>query len=536
LKNEDYRNRMWSGSIICLCILGIICLFPVIQSFINIIPNKRASLIYDVNDERNSRKSFLENDPIRKTVEKTKILTFFEIFDAMKNSSKLLEVRKSDESNEALKVFDGVRFLSTCWVVFGHVFYYCLVSGIKNLSYISIFTKSVKLCFIFSALYAVDVFFFMSGFMLYLGLHRYLNTNINRLKIITIGIITRYIRLLPLYLFIIIMMTYFSPFLGNGPNFYKSELLNSVCQKHWWHNLLYLNNLIAYDSGRGCAGHSWYLANDMQFFIIALLIIIIFNKMNLIRNLIFISIFLASTAYQIYETYTDNYRFNDLNHPSRGQPHFFDGYYNKPWNRICPYLLGIFFCQLFLKTEVHINCHKEKNLPSSYSTPKDVLEKFNLYLMSSNAACAFIFIFAMILINYAFFMTYFTNNYDISDGWHALFLTFNKVIFVFGLACITHLTFIGKLGLIKEFLSFKLFSLFAKFTYGTYLIHFYILNIFFFSFDYLLFFNFSYLVIMSIGVTLISTVLSFILTILLESPVVNATKLILHGEKRKHNA
>jgi peptidoglycan/LPS O-acetylase OafA/YrhL len=533
-KNEDYRNRMRLGCIISVTILGLISLLPLIQSFMKIIPNKRASLIFDVDDERKSRKSFLENDHNVKTQEKSKLQTFFELFDFSKNVSKLLEIRHADPSLEALKVFDGVRFLSTCWVVFGHVFYYCLVAGIKNLSYIGIFSKSVKICFIFSALYAVDVFFFMSGFMLCFGLHRLFNSQINKLKIISMAIINRYIRLLPLYSFKILMMTYISAFLGNGPTFYKSEFLNSACQKYWWNNLLYLNNLLTYDNGITCAGHSWYLANDMQFFILSLFITIIFNKMNVVRNMIFVSIFVASSGYQIFETYTDNYRFNDLNHPSKGQVHFFDGYYNKPWNRICPYLLGIFFCELFIKTEVHLRCHKDKNLPSSESNKKGPIERFNRFLMSSNVAYALIFVFSLILINYAFFISYFTNNYDIPEVWHALFLTFNKVIFVFGLGCIIHLTFLGKLVFIKEFLSFKIFSFFAKFTYGTYLIHFYILNIFFFSFNELLFFNFSDLVFMSIGVTLISIVLSFFLTILLESPVVNATKLLLYGDERKH--
>ena len=533
-QNLDYRKRMRLGFLISISLLGFISILPVIQCLIKTVPNKKASIIYDIEEEKKSRKSFLDNCQSVSHHEKTRLVKFFEIFDIQINFLKLTEIRQGDLSHEALKVFDGVRFFSTCWVVLGHVFFFCLVAGFKNLSYFSIFSKSLKLCIVYSGLYAVDVFFFLSAFMLFLGLNRYLNQNIPKIKIVSMAIINRYIRLLPLYIYIIFAMTYINPYLGEGPLYYKSEFLNSVCPKYWWHNLLYINNLIKYENTLSCSVHTWYLANDMQFLLLTLFITIIFNKMNFIRNLIFISMFVASSAYQIYLCLSEGYRFNDLNHTGPGMATYFDNYYIKPWTRICPYLLGIFFCELFLNTEIHKAFHKEENLSIIGYNENGTLEKINKFLMSSNAACAFIFVFSIILINYAVFITYFVNNYEFPAVWHAIFITFNKVLFVFGLAWIIHLTFLGKLKIIKEMLSFRLFSILAKFTYGTYLIHFYLLNVFFWSLNNVIFFKFSDFIFMSIGLAFVSIIYSFILTILLESPVVNATKLILFGGNRKH--
>ena len=41
--------------------------------------------------------------------------------------------------------------------------------------------------------------------------------------------------------------------------------------RYGWANMLYLNNIIPYDDimFRGCAIWTWYLACDMQFYIVA---------------------------------------------------------------------------------------------------------------------------------------------------------------------------------------------------------------------------------------------------------------------------
>ena len=61
----------------------------------------------------------------------------------------------------------------------------------------------------------------------------------------------------------------------------QSDMITSThdaCQKTWYTNLLYVNNLWLIDVDgdvdlNDCMGHTWYLANSMQFFIISPLLI-----------------------------------------------------------------------------------------------------------------------------------------------------------------------------------------------------------------------------------------------------------------------
>ena len=61
-------------------------------------------------------------------------------------------------------------------------------------------------------------------------------------------------------------------------------MATKACIKNYWHNLIFINNLIDYpvslDDG-ACFSHGWYLACDMQFFIYSIFIIVIFIIMFL---------------------------------------------------------------------------------------------------------------------------------------------------------------------------------------------------------------------------------------------------------------
>lgn len=65
-------------------------------------------------------------------------------------------------------------------------------------------------------------------------------------------------------------MTYnqsvFSPALADHVN----------CNQYWWRNILFINNF--YPLTEMCMMWSWYLANDMQFYIIAMVLLILSTR------------------------------------------------------------------------------------------------------------------------------------------------------------------------------------------------------------------------------------------------------------------
>jgi len=100
----------------------------------------------------------------------------------------------------------------------------------------------------------------------------------------------RFIRLGVLYYFFIFFILFLYPYCGKGPAWgFSSQELHRLCDNNWWWNILYINNF--YPNGmETCADWSWYIANgefiegvccfysflDMQFFLIAPLIIAIY--------------------------------------------------------------------------------------------------------------------------------------------------------------------------------------------------------------------------------------------------------------------
>ena len=89
-------------------------------------------------------------------------------------------------------------------------------------------------------------------------------------------LLMRYLRLTPAYASII-GLSILMPALGSGP--YWAETvgqLGPACRANWWLNMLYLNNFLETD--KLCLIHSWYLSNDWQFFLLALVLFATFYK------------------------------------------------------------------------------------------------------------------------------------------------------------------------------------------------------------------------------------------------------------------
>lgn len=121
-------------------------------------------------------------------------------------------------------------------------------------------------------LLAVDTFFFMSGFLACLTILRGLRpTPQSELKVTFLGfcqraplaVVRRYLRLTPVYAFVIFAYTYFAPAVTDGP-FVDGLKDTGLCKKLWWQNLLYVNNLLAVHNFEMCMSHSWFLGIDMQ--------------------------------------------------------------------------------------------------------------------------------------------------------------------------------------------------------------------------------------------------------------------------------
>lgn len=84
-------------------------------------------------------------------------------------------------------------------------------------------------------------------------------------------ILYRFLRLTPAYLFAIGLNELILSYTHNNSVFSPAIYDHVTCAKYWWRNALYVNNF--YPQREFCMLWSWYLANDMQFYIIAVVLL-----------------------------------------------------------------------------------------------------------------------------------------------------------------------------------------------------------------------------------------------------------------------
>ena len=79
--------------------------------------------------------------------------------------------------------------------------------------------------------------------------------------------IHRLVRLSPPYYFVVFFIFKVLPYVGSGPLWFLPDV--HYCEKYWWTTILYINNFYPTTFSDQCFSLSWYLANDMQLFIIS---------------------------------------------------------------------------------------------------------------------------------------------------------------------------------------------------------------------------------------------------------------------------
>lgn len=102
--------------------------------------------------------------PTMKTEERlTGLGKVFFSFSFMHNIEKMFSV--SDRGDENLKVINGIRVFSICWVIIGHSFMNVMGAPITNIVTALSVTEKWYFALVPGGFFAVDVFFYLSGFL-----------------------------------------------------------------------------------------------------------------------------------------------------------------------------------------------------------------------------------------------------------------------------------------------------------------------------------------------------------------------------------
>ena len=279
-----------------------------------------------------NRMSIDEEAPRRPTC----IQKYLNAFGAIENGRKLFFARSSD-GDKNLELLNGLRVLSMLWIILGHTYSFMLSGALLNPLVPLDFFKMFSFNIITSAPYSVDIFFWLTGFLGVYILLNMMNKRNGKMQNPLMIYFHRYIRIIPLYLFVILFLWFLMTSVGNGPIFFKYKY-TYTWSNTWWINLIFLNNIAEiHENANGWITWTWYLPNDMQFFLLVpILAYLLYHKR--LYGFIFISIYqtlwFAGTIYAAFELNLS---------PSylKATESYYFYFYHRPFARIGPFTVGV---------------------------------------------------------------------------------------------------------------------------------------------------------------------------------------------------
>ncbi|XP_063685950.1 O-acyltransferase like protein-like [Bolinopsis microptera] len=237
---------------------------------------------------------------------------------------------------------NGIRVLSINWVVLGHVYAYSF-SSVGGYSYLTELIKRRNFMLVYNGLPSVDSFFALSGFLVTYLLLKQLAKRGGLTPLQWIAFyVHRYVRLTMPYLVAMLIEGWLYRLVMTGPRAQQITTTDmgshKMCEQYWYTNLLYINNFVPWKATGACLKQGWYLANDMQFFLIAPLFIVLLFGTPLLGVLATGGTMICSAVSAA--VITAHYHLGPASTADTNQNEMWL-LYNKPWIRITPYLVGI---------------------------------------------------------------------------------------------------------------------------------------------------------------------------------------------------
>ncbi|BFZ20623.1 hypothetical protein BsWGS_23662 [Bradybaena similaris] len=427
-------------------------------------------------------------------------------FSVYTNGSKVLDARQPPGS---LSAIHGIRFLSMSWVILGHLFGFGMGQFENLATVMPVLLRRWTFDAIANALVSVDTFFTLSGLLTaFVALNEMKKTGwkINW----PLYYFHRFWRLTPPYMLTVLTVMGLMQYLGSGALWNPVQPADRVnCEKNWWTNLLYVNNLVRPDNM--CCGHTWYLANDMQFFIISPLMIVPFYFNGFIGVAVCVCFLLAtwittgvlSTVNQWPSTLISA----QITVENLNMSLWFEDYYLKPWCRIGSYVVGVLagYCLSANNGRVRMRWYvvclgwiiaTATALAAVYGLHGEITGKN----VSSVGVAAFY-------------------NAVARSAWGAC------VSWVI-IACAS-----GYGGFVNSILSWSPFVVLGRLTYVSYLIHPYVLYIYFQNQERLYYVNDTNMVVSFCGIIVLTNMFAFVLMLAFESPWIGLEKVFLHKKR-----
>ncbi|XP_016950512.1 nose resistant to fluoxetine protein 6 [Drosophila biarmipes] len=199
--------------------------------------------------------------------------TIVKVFSARANSRALFRVVQPNSNPNVIDCLNGIRCLSLAWVVFCHQYVNTLYAPNLNLFHAYSWAETPYASFILHGFFSVDSFFVLGGLLVALITLRMMDRTKGKLNV-PLMYLHRIIRIVPLLAIAMVVSLRSMPLITRGPLLYNGYSQKAECERSWYLTLLFVNN---YTNDK-CLGHSWYLAVDMQMFLISPILLIALYK------------------------------------------------------------------------------------------------------------------------------------------------------------------------------------------------------------------------------------------------------------------
>ena len=367
------------------------------------------------------------------------------------------------QPSSAITCLHGLRVISMCWIILGHQNLFGNFVIENSISYIANSVSHISYRGISESELAVDSFFLMSGLLVtYLTLRK-MERRKGKFKFPAfLYYVHRFLRLTPVYAFVLFSYWLLTVHLADGPVWRKTIGENSdfykSCERYWWTNLLYINNIYPRKHLHICMPWSWYLANDMQFYILAPLIIVPLSLnhkvgLTLIGLLVTANVVIIGGIAGGYGLSANSAKFEELTLALQDRENYHnltDDIYTKPWTRVGPYLIGILIGYIL---------YKQQKKPV-FKTERSNYVFYGCLWVIAAAICA-----SSVYGPQKRYDGSFTKAEDL------IYLMFGRLAWAVAVAIIIFACHNGYGWIVNDILSLKIWIPLSRLTFTTYLVH-----------------------------------------------------------------
>ncbi|XP_065828414.1 nose resistant to fluoxetine protein 6-like [Oscarella lobularis] len=461
----------------------------------------------DDSDVTNLLSSIGSLKPARGT---SRLMALLNAFSLARNLPKLLDTQVQAKSIQCLH---GIRTLSMFWVILGHSYvWFGYVFNVANPLMTANFTKQFAFQGVSSAFLSVDTFFFISGLLVMYLLYQRLESNLGHFPWFNFYF-HRVWRLTPTYFVALVILWTLLLNTNDGPFWDRNvPKLTSPCNDYWWTNMLYINNFYPTDFYGQCMGWAWYLACDMQMYVLTPFIIYPAYRYGVAGLLVPLTLCLAGVyitliSLSVVYHFPPNAMLGGTNEAGSVSNEYTEMVYKRFYTRAAPYLIGLLFGYILAR----------RNQFSKGTFLKWVLQR-KRFLVPIAWGVAFALGLTVVYGLYKY------NNFDqqqidsFPQTLSVLYVTFQTSLWAIALSILIFLCCTGHGGLINSILSWGGWIPLSRLTYSAYLLHPLVLSYISFSSREVLFISHPIVVFRFVATIGLSYLFAALLSLCIEYP------------------